>query len=512
LDFGFGDMKVAVRELVPGSLLVDFPGVSEDSANRAAVAAARALSGRPGLLDAVPGARTLFVTCGPGFDRASFERDLSGSAAAPAMAGSGRAVRVPVHYGGPAALDLEELARGLGVSPGEVAHRHAAASYRVAFLGFAPGFGYCVGLPEELHAARLSTPRTRVAAGTLAVGGSYTGVYPSDTPGGWRLIGRSPARFFDPAGDPPTLLLPGDSVAFEAVSQETPPPADREGGSAGGEEGEAPLFRVHNPGLFTSLQGAPGSGRGAFGVPAGGAMDPFALASGNSLVENPSGAVALEMTLVGPELDVLADCRVAVGGAPMEAELNGRAVAPARPFDMRRGDRLVLSRAVSGVRAYLCVAGGLAVPSSQWQTRRLLKGDGIGKADARSPTSQVPAGPRSADGTVRVVLGPQEDRFGSAGIAAFLSRAWRVSASSDRRGVRLEGEPIRHAGSPEIAPEGTAPGAIQVPADGQPIVLGPDRPVTGGYAKIATVEAADWPLVAQAAPGAVLRFRAAPPT
>ncbi len=108
---------------------------------------------------------------------------------------------------------------------------------------------------------------------------------------------------------------------------------------------------------------------------------------------------------------------------------------------------------------------------------------------------------------MRVVLGPQEDRFGEAGIAAFFSQSWRVSASSDRRGVRLEGEPIRHAGSAEIAPEGTAPGAIQVPADGRPIVLGPDRPVTGGYAKIATVEAADWPLVAQAGPGSLLRFR-----
>jgi allophanate hydrolase subunit 2 len=112
---------------------------------------------------------------------------------------------------------------------------------------------------------------------------------------------------------------------------------------------------------------------------------------------------------------------------------------------------------------------------------------------------------------VRVLLGPQEDRFGSAGIAAFLSQPWRVSASSDRRGVRLEGDPIRHEGSAEIAPEGTAPGAIQVPADGRPIVLGPDGPVTGGYAKIATVVAADWPLVAQAGPGGLLRFRADSP-
>jgi KipI family sensor histidine kinase inhibitor len=504
-------VKVHVRELVQGSLLVEYPGASEDSANRASVAGARVLSGRPGLLDAVPGARTLFVTCGQGFDRLGLESDLAGAAETAGASAFGRAVRIPVHYGGAAALDLAQLARGLGVSPGEVARRHAAAAYRVAFLGFAPGFGYCVGLPEELHASRLSTPRTRVVAGTLAIGGSYTGVYPAETPGGWRLIGRSAARFFDPAVDPPTLLLPGDSVVFDSIGEEKPPPDDRASVAAGSRDGEM-LFRVHGPGLFTSLQGAPAYGRGAFGVPAGGAMDPLALASGNALVENPGGAVALEMTLAGPELEVLADCRAAVAGAPMEAELNGSPVICQRPFDLRRGDRLRLSRAGSGVRAYLCVAGGLSVPPTQWQTVRLSKGDGIARAEIRSAArSSPPAGPRSADGTVRVVLGPQEDRFGSAGIATFLSQPWRVSASSDRRGVRLEGDPIRHEGSAEIAPEGTAPGAIQVPADGRPIVLGPDRPVTGGYAKIATVLGADWPLVAQAGPGALLRFRAVSP-
>lgn len=518
MDFGFDGVKAQVCELVPGSLLVNYLGASEDSANRAAVAAARVLSGRPGLLDAVPGARTLFLTVSPAFDRASLDGDL-GNAGVPASVPSPRTVRIPVHYGGAAALDLAELARNLGLSAQEVARRHAAASYRVAFLGFAPGFGYCVGLPEELHAARLSTPRPRVVAGTLALGGSYTGVYPADTPGGWRLIGRSAARFFDPTADPPTLLLPGDNVVFHPSDEDKSPPLQSPDLSAvasaevddpiiRSSDSSLPLFRVHNPGLFTSLQGAPGYGRGALGVPAGGAMDLAALASGNALVENPSGAAALELTLAGPELEVLFDCRAAVSGAPIEIAVNGSAVRPERPFDLRRGDRLLLSRAASGVRAYLCVAGGLAVPKTQWQTVRLSKGDMVFRAVAGWPAAHLPpVGPRSSDGVVRVVLGPQEDRFGPAGLHTFLSQSWRVSASSDRRGVRLEGDPIRHDGSAEIASEGTAPGAIQVPADGRPIVLGPDRPVTGGYAKIATVLAADWPLVAQAGPGTLLRFR-----
>jgi allophanate hydrolase subunit 2 len=112
---------------------------------------------------------------------------------------------------------------------------------------------------------------------------------------------------------------------------------------------------------------------------------------------------------------------------------------------------------------------------------------------------------------VRIVLGPQEDRFGEKGIATLLQSEYRVSASSDRRGVRLEGPPLEHLGGPagaEIPPEGTALGAIQVPADGRPIVLGPDRPITGGYAKIGTVISADFSLVAQAKPLSILRFQA----
>ena len=510
-------MRVSLRQVAEGSLLAEFPGASEDSANRAAVAAARRLSGRADLLDAIPGARTLFLVCSAGLDGAVLWKDLE--AVDPATSAPGRTVRVPVRYGGRDALDLPDLARNAGISPGEFVRRHAAAAYRVAFLGFAPGFAYCVGLADELAAPRLATPRTRVPDGAVAIGGSYTGIYPDTTPGGWRLIGRTGQPLFDPTSDPSTLFLPGDSVIFEPTENEPPPsgdsPSPRLRWTGSGEitaesaHWGSPIFRVHNPGLYTSLQGAPRHGRGALGVPAGGAMDPAALSAGNALVGNAAGSAALELTLAGPELEVLADGRAAIAGASLAAELNGLAVAPGRPFNLRRGDRLRTIRATSGVRAYLCVAGGLAIPPAEWQTRPLAKDDVVCLAAAPAPPlAGRSSGLSSADGIVRVVLGPQEDHFAERGIAAFLSQTWRVSASSDRRGVRLEGEPVPHSGSAEIAPEGTALGAIQVPPDGRPIVLGPDRPVTGGYAKIATVLMPDWPLVAQAGPGATLRFRA----
>jgi allophanate hydrolase subunit 2 len=237
-------------------------------------------------------------------------------------------------------------------------------------------------------------------------------------------------------------------------------------------------------------------------------MDPSLLSRGNEAVGNAGGAAALEITLTGPELEVLAGGTAAIAGS-IDAEKNGTPLSAGRPFALAPGDRVRLARVTAGVRAYLCVAGGFAVPPLQWQTRRLSAQDILFRDEARAaPRVGASAAEVSADGVVRVVIGPQEDRFGSRGIADFLSRPWRVSASSDRRGVRLEGEPLHHEGSAEIEPEGTALGAIQVPADGQPIVLGPDRPVTGGYAKIGTVVTADWPLVAQAGPAALLCFRA----
>jgi allophanate hydrolase subunit 2 len=158
------------------------------------------------------------------------------------------------------------------------------------------------------------------------------------------------------------------------------------------------------------------------------------------------------------------------------------------------------------------VAGGIARTREPILSRRLISGDVVFVAD--TPRGQRLEGASSAarpaqtreELAIRVLPGPQREYFVRKGIATFLGNPFRVSPSSDRRGIRLEGAPIANDRSPDIPPEGTALGAIQVPGDGQPIVLGPDRPVTGGYAKIATVIAADYPLLAQALPGVIVRF------
>jgi KipI family sensor histidine kinase inhibitor len=519
-------VKLESRDVSEGTFLVEFPDAPDPDANRFAVALADRLGRHPprGLLDAIPGARTLFVVFDPGLERRGSIlarlRRLARDREAPAP--ESRRFRIPVAYGGESGPDLPSLARERGISPEEVVRRHAAAEYTVAFLGFSPGFAYLAGLPAELAAPRRTRPRPRVPAGSVAIGGAYTAIYPEETPGGWRLIGRSPVRLFDAAARPPALLRPGDHVSFERIGEaelralraEAKTKAAAEEPAAHGDA----VFEILTAGLFTTVQGAARFGLGASGVPAGGAMDPVALAGGNALLGNPPGAAALEMTLSGAEVLFRRDAVVCVRGADLAPRRNGRPLELDRPFPVGAGDRIAFGYASRGARAYLCVAGGLGERRPGEPVRRLANGDVVFAARGRDATAAAAVGsvrpaPATALPAGEVILsvlpGPQASDFPTEAAELFFSCVWTVSAESDRRGVRLEGPPLPLRRPPDIPPEGTALGAIQVPANGQPIVLGPDRPVTGGYAKIGTVVARDWPLLAQAAPGRSIRFRRA---
>jgi inhibitor of KinA len=133
----------------------------------------------------------------------------------------GRMVTIPIVYGGQFGPDLDDVAAHAGLSADEVVARHAGGNYSVGVMGFAPGWAYLLGLPRELAMPRLSNPRTRIPPGSLGIGGEQTGIYPLVTPGGWRLIGRTPLRMFDPARHEPFLLKSGDRVRFEPISEAT---------------------------------------------------------------------------------------------------------------------------------------------------------------------------------------------------------------------------------------------------------------------------------------------------
>jgi KipI family sensor histidine kinase inhibitor len=131
--------------------------------------------------------------------------------------GSSRTVEIHIRYGGEDGPDLDALAAHAAMTVREVIERHVASEYTVAMLGFAPGFPYLLGLDPVLAMPRLQTPRTRVAAGSVGIGGAQTGIYPHAGPGGWQIIGRTPQALFDPTSDSPSLLAPGDCVRFIAL-------------------------------------------------------------------------------------------------------------------------------------------------------------------------------------------------------------------------------------------------------------------------------------------------------
>jgi KipI family sensor histidine kinase inhibitor len=198
-------MTASVRPAGDRGALVEL----SDSA--AAVRVAHALTGRAEFVDVVPGHRTVLVTWARGAQPTVLDSLVDSALAAESAPEPGRRIEIPVVYDGP---DLQEVARLVNLSPEEVVERHAAAEYIAAFIGFAPGFAYLIGGDERLYVPRLSQPRVRVPAGTVAIAGLYSGVYPRDSPGGWRLLGHTSLALFDPAAAPPALLAPGDRVSF----------------------------------------------------------------------------------------------------------------------------------------------------------------------------------------------------------------------------------------------------------------------------------------------------------
>ncbi len=147
-------------------------------------------------------------------------RELTGQSDTASAEAARQVIEIPVCYGGELGPDLADVAQHAGFSPEEVIARHSAAEYTVYFIGFSPGFPYMGGLPESLATPRLKTPRTSVPAGSVGIGGSQTGLYPMQWSGGWRLIGRTPMRMFDPEANPPSRLQPGDLVKFMPIARE----------------------------------------------------------------------------------------------------------------------------------------------------------------------------------------------------------------------------------------------------------------------------------------------------
>jgi KipI family sensor histidine kinase inhibitor len=210
-----------MTRLLPAGPCAVLAEVDDVHQAEALYAVLRAADGLDALVDLVPAARTVLAVARPTpegracLDRlASIVEDLVLDGGAPAA--DGPLVELPVWYDGP---DLADTASLLGRSADDLARQHAAVEYRVAFCGFAPGFGYLTGLPPDLHVPRLETPRTRVPAGAVGLAGEFCGVYPRESPGGWRLLGHTEAVLWDAGREPAALLAPGTRVRFQPVDR-----------------------------------------------------------------------------------------------------------------------------------------------------------------------------------------------------------------------------------------------------------------------------------------------------
>lgn len=295
-------------------------------------------------------------------------------------------------------------------------------------------------------------------------------------------------------------------------------------------------LRVITPGMLTTIQDRGRWGWQSRGVPVAGPMDPCSHRLANLMVGNESDAATIEVTLVGPEVEFDDERIAAVTGADFELAVDGRSTAMNAPFAVPGGSVLRFGTRRRGARAYLAISGGIAVPPVLG-SRSTHVPSAMGGLDGRSLRAgdRLPLGKRGRESfraalsgqksgesrlfstpkmtpvpfspaTVRILPGPQLDRFASDALDALQSVAYIVDTNSNRMGFRLQGPVLRHAGAAEMLSDATTVGALQVPTGGQPILLMADRQTTGGYPSLATVISADIGLAGQLAPGDSISF------
>lgn len=480
-----------------------------------------------GIEEIIPGARTLLVRFDPlVISHDDLVRLISGVELDRRAQSVGQLIEIPVIYDGE---DLEFVASHLGWTVEELIRRHSAATFTVAFTGFAPGFAYMTCDDDQLDVPRRNSPRVRIPAGSVAVAGPFCGVYPTDSPGGWQLLGTTPSMMWDLNRERAALLAPGDRVRFrevrkgdcisaEAAAQAFSKPRPK--GSVG-----LQIISTDRPALYQDA-GRPGLGNQ--GVSESGAADLAALRTANELLGNVLDSVAVEITYGGFSLKAGEPVTCAVTGADVPIRIgsaHGRTVevSPGVAFALDAGDLLTLGVPLSGVRSYLAIRGGFDVDRvlGSRSTDTLAK---LGPAPIKAGDILLPANetcvsiyPYPLAGTslpcgsdlitIDVVMGPRTDWFTSESVSIFFSQPWTATTESSRVGIRLQGaQALVRARQDELPSEGTCAGSIQIPASGQPVLFLTDHPLTGGYPVIAVVASHHLSLAAQIPIGCKIHF------
>lgn len=530
------------------ALLLELPDLASTLSAFTAVTSAAL----PGIVQVLPAAQTLLLTYEPAItNETELKAALSDIPMDDTVPPKGKTVVIPVVYDGD---DLQEVAAIMGISSDSLIQRHAGHPWTAAFSGFAPGFCYLADGDPLFDVPRKSTPRVSVPSGAVGLAGTFSGIYPRASSGGWQLIGTTAQHLWDERRDPPALLRPGDTVHFvpsreRLVSTEAAPlrptsvsqtpgpdhqtPSTEDGKLSTtmphGRKRERRHLRVIHAGLFSTVQD---EGRNAanMGVSESGAMDRFSFHLANELVGNPETTPVIEIT--GGNFIFIAegDLVVAVTGAPVRVNIHSGDTPDTAIVDvlrqeavvLRDGETLTVSSPSSGLRNYLAVQGGIAVSqvmgSASTDTMSQL-GPAVLRDGARlaigtrslgivSPGLPWPKMPRAGRITeLAVSLGPRDDWFTRHGLETLFRQVWKVSPQSNRVGLRLQGtKALERSTDDELPSEGTVPGAIQVPSSGQPVIFMRDHPVTGGYPVIAVLDPEAVDTAAQMPAGALIRF------
>lgn len=523
--------------LLPAGLdavLVELDGLQETRALQAALAE----DPIAGMIEAIPGARTLLIRFLPllrpswhDVAKSLHARDLSRR-----FAGLGQTVVIPVVYDGE---DIEEVAALTGLDVAEVVARHAASRFAVAFTGFAPGFAYLTGGDPALVVPRRQSPRARIPKGSVALAGAFSGVYPKASPGGWQIIGTTPLDMFDLERSPASLLAPGMDVRFEPLSNR----ADYDRLVPAAKAVPAPS-RDHD-GTHVTVTAAPAMalwqdlgrpGLTGQGISTSGALDRGALRRANAIVGNEAACPCLEFAGGRLGFTVSGPITIAVTGAPCSIEIAPVSGPMTRASSRQAvaldaGDSVTITPGALGVRSYLGVRGGFAVDpvlgSASTDTLAeigppaVATGAVIGVRARQGGAAIDPFPPAAPDlprpgerVAIDIVWGPRTQWFTAQALAQLTGNDWTVTPRSNRVGLRLsgpEGALERTDPGAELPSEATVRGAIQVPHDGQPIVFLADHPLTIGYPVIATIADHHLDLAGQLPAGARIRFRAMGP-
>jgi KipI family sensor histidine kinase inhibitor len=438
----------------------------------------------------------------------------------------GRLVTIPCRFDGP---DLAEVAALGRCAPDDVAELLTAQPLTVAVVGFSPGFAYLGGLPAQLERVpRRARPRPVVPAGSVAIANGHAAVYPTASPGGWNLIGRTGFPLFSLERRPFAVLAPGDRVRFTVAGAGEPiePPALTAPPWSVPPEAR-PVFEVVAPGLRAAVQDGGRPAVAPVGVPGAGPADPVSFALANGLAGNARDAGTLELTGGGTRLRCLGPCHVAAVGAAPDVRVDGTPAAPGQLLPLAAGQVLEVGRQRGGWRTYLSVAGGFLGPewfgsSSSDELTRLGAGPLVRGAPLHAGPWAPPLGDHIRAGSatelvpdaavhLRVVPGPHPEQFEPDALARLAAAVFVVAPSSNRVGLRLradQGGADRRGrrGGAELDSQGVVTGAVQVPPDGDPVVLLPDHATLGGYPVLAVVVSADHGLLGQCAPGTTVRF------